>query len=151
MEKDALSIIINACAGVCIKEQQVLLTSRPLGKAYAGYWEFPGGKLEPGETADEALIRELREEIDIIVDKQHLQNLAMIEHIYPYGLVRLAVFIVDTWHGLISACENQKLFWLPLFDYNLPTNVLPTTEAIFSHLRNDCSHVKSCKRTTTTF
>ena len=90
-------------------DQRVLLTTRPAGKAYAGYWEFPGGKLEAGETVLEALARELHEEINVQIDGGEVLQSNVVD--YPHALVRLHFCLVRSWRGVITMREalNQAL------------------------------------------
>jgi len=88
---------------------EVLLSQRPVGKPLAGYWEFPGGKCEPGETPEEALSRELLEELGI--EPIAVQPLIEIPWTYPKMSVRLSVFLVSQWRGQVAAREGQVLRW----------------------------------------
>jgi 8-oxo-dGTP diphosphatase len=89
---------------------EFLLAQRPPGKVYAGYWEFPGGKVEPGETAREALIRELQEELGVTVDRAWPWLCR--EFSYPHATVRLRFFRVSAWQGELTAVEHSALVWL---------------------------------------
>lgn len=89
---------------------EFLLAQRPPGKVYAGYWEFPGGKVEPGETAREALIRELQEELGITVERAWPWLCR--EFSYPHATVRLRFFRVSSWQGELAAVEHSALVWL---------------------------------------
>jgi len=86
-----------------------LLTSRPEGKVYAGYWEFPGGKVEPGETVEAALRRELVEEIGITIGAVHPWRVELVD--YPHALVRLHFCKVFDWHGELHMHEGQSFAW----------------------------------------
>jgi 8-oxo-dGTP diphosphatase len=89
--------------------QQVLVTQRPAGKSMAGHWEFPGGKVEPGESDAEALKRELREELGIeIISARPLEELT---HDYPERRVVLSVWVVSEYAGVPAALEGQPLHW----------------------------------------
>jgi 8-oxo-dGTP diphosphatase len=95
-----------------------LLTSRPEGKVYAGYWEFPGGKVEPGETVEQALRRELMEEIGIAIGEVHPWRTAVVD--YPHALVRLNFCKVHHWTGELHMHEGQSFAW-----QRLPVQVRP--------------------------
>ena len=87
----------------------VLLAQRPSGKPYAGYWEFPGGKIEAGESASEALARELHEELGIVVEES--KWMITQRHDYPHADVELQFFIVTRWTGEIDPQEGQATAW----------------------------------------
>ncbi len=95
-----------------------LLTSRPEGKVYAGYWEFPGGKLEAGETVEQALRRELHEELGITIGVAELWKAQMVD--YPHALVRLHFCKVRQWEGELQMREAQSFAW-----QQLPVEVVP--------------------------
>ena len=88
---------------------RVLFAQRPPGKAYAGYWEFPGGKIEPGESSQDALIRELHEELGVYVTKA-IAWLTQ-QHVYPHAFVELHFFRVTDWHGEVRPQEGQRVAW----------------------------------------
>jgi 8-oxo-dGTP diphosphatase len=94
------------------REGRFLLTSRPLGKVYAGYWEFPGGKLEAGETVEQALRRELHEELGITIGAAHPWQQLVME--YPHAKVRLHFCKVHDWTGDFEMREAQSMAWQTL-------------------------------------
>ncbi len=101
---------ITAVAGVLRRNGTFLAVQRPEGKVMAGYWEFPGGKIEPGETPAAALGRELKEELGITgVAAGFWQT---IRHPYPHGRVTLHVFLVTAFSGEPAAMEHQQLRWV---------------------------------------
>ena len=106
----------EVAVGVLLREADgaLLLTSRPAGKPYAGFWEFPGGKLEAGETVEQALRRELIEELGVRIDAAQLWKTT--EHDYPHALVRLHWCKVVRWSGEFEMREGQQMAWqqLPL-------------------------------------
>jgi 8-oxo-dGTP diphosphatase len=103
------STIEVAVAVILRADGSFLLASRPDGKPYAGYWEFPGGKIHSGEPLLHALKRELQEELDIIVE--HAYRWVTRTFSYPHGTVRLCFFRILEWHGEPRPCENQQLSW----------------------------------------
>jgi 8-oxo-dGTP diphosphatase len=110
---------VDVAVGVLINAQgQFLLTSRPEGKVYAGYWEFPGGKVEPGETIEQALRRELHEELGITIGPAQPWQVTM--HEYPHALVRLHFCKVFEWAGEFEMREAQQMAWA-----DLPVQVQP--------------------------
>ena len=105
--------LVQVAVGVLIRDDHAfLMTSRPLGKAYAGYWEFPGGKLEAGETVAEALRRELQEEIGITITDCQPWQAEVID--YPHALVQLNFCKVTKWTGELQMREAQTFAWQQL-------------------------------------
>ena len=110
MTTPAAARIIDVAVGVIERpDGQVLLARRPEGKPYAGYWEFPGGKVEPGEPVAEALARELAEELGL-ADVRSVPWIT-VSHTYPHATVRLMFRRVRSWQGVPQACEGQTLAW----------------------------------------
>ncbi|TDP63401.1 NUDIX domain-containing protein [Roseateles toxinivorans] len=115
---------VDVAVGVLIerdasgREGRFLLTSRPVGKVYAGYWEFPGGKLEQGETVEEALRRELHEELGITIGAVHDWKIELMD--YPHARVRLHFCKVFEWSGEFQMREQQAMAW-----QQLPVQVVP--------------------------
>ena len=116
--------VTEVAVGVLVDAQgRFLLTSRPIGKVYAGYWEFPGGKLEAGETVEEALRRELHEEIGITISAAVPWRVLMMD--YPHARVRLNFCKVFAWTGAFEMREAQEMAWERLPVRSVP--VLPGT------------------------
>ncbi len=115
----------EVAVGILIRaDGALLLTSRPEGKPYAGYWEFPGGKLEAGETVEQALRRELQEELGITIGAAEVWKVT--EHDYPHALVRLHWCKVRTWDGDFEMREGQSMAW-----QTLPLQVTPVLPGAF--------------------
>ncbi|HQY44292.1 MAG TPA: (deoxy)nucleoside triphosphate pyrophosphohydrolase [Paracoccaceae bacterium] len=107
---------------------RVLLAQRPEGKSLAGLWEFPGGKVEPGETPEAALIRELREELGIDTWKSCLAPLTFASHSYEDFHLLMPLFACRRWQGTPVPQERQRLAWVwakDLKDYPMPPADLP--------------------------
>jgi len=107
---------------------RVLLAQRPPGKSLAGLWEFPGGKVEPGETPELALIRELREELGIDTWKSCLAPLTFASHSYEEFHLLMPLFACRKWDGIPTAQEGQTLAWVRpqnLRDYPMPPADIP--------------------------
>ena len=102
--------VVEVAVGVLIQpDGQFLLTSRPPGKVYEGYWEFPGGKLEAGESVETALRRELQEEIGVTIGAVHPWKVEMVD--YPHALVQLNFCKVFEWSGELQMHEGQSFAW----------------------------------------
>jgi len=111
--------VVDVAVGVLIQPNgDFLLTSRPPGKVYAGYWEFPGGKLEPGETVAAALARELHEELGLRIGASTRWREELVD--YPHALVRLHFCKVFEWQGELQMRESQTFAW-----QRLPVSVQP--------------------------
>jgi len=105
--------VVEVAVGVFVRSDGAfLLTSRPAGKPYAGYWEFPGGKLEADEDVRAALVRELQEELGVRVLSAHAWHDGMVD--YPHALVHLHFWIVSAWEGELRMLEGQTFSWQQL-------------------------------------
>ncbi|MCC2644394.1 MAG: mutT [Burkholderiales bacterium] len=130
--------MICAVAGVLQNGSYVFMSSRPAGKIYALNWEFPGGKLEVGETIAQALIRELKEEIGIDVSVDDCVPFTFITQSYADINVELHVLKVNKWRGEPCSLEGQELHWQ---DITMPCNKKPllvTTQKILDMLAHTC-------------
>ena len=120
---------VDVAVGVLVDPAgRFLLTSRPEGKVYAGYWEFPGGKLEPGESVEAALRRELHEELGITIGPATPWKVDMMD--YPHALVRLHFCKVFQWIGEFEMRERQQMAW-----QELPVQVAPVLPGTVPVLR----------------
>ncbi len=125
-------VLVAACALVDA-DGRVLLAQRPDGKAMAGLWEFPGGKVEGNETPEQSLIRELQEELGIVVNEACLAPLTFASHAYPDFHLLMPLYVCRRWEGQVTAIEGQKLAWVKpnrLRDYEMP----PADVPLISHL-----------------
>src|SRR6201993_1238374 len=102
--------LVVACALVDA-DKRVLLAQRPEGKSMAGLWEFPGGKVETGERPEVTLIRELKEELGIIVKEECLAPLTFASHLYPDFCLLMPLYVCRRWEGIVEAREKQTLKW----------------------------------------
>lgn len=115
-------VIVAACA-LLDRKGRVLLAKRPEGRSLAGLWEFPGGKVEAGERPDDALIRELREELGIAIAKKDLTPLTFASHAYPDFHLLMLVYLCRRWQLTVTALEGQELVWVSpetLHLYDMP-------------------------------
>jgi 8-oxo-dGTP diphosphatase len=125
-------VLVAACALVDT-DGRVLIAQRPEGKSMAGLWEFPGGKVEPGEQPEQSLIRELQEELGITVKPECLAPLTFASHTYPDFHLLMPLYVCRRWEGFVEAREKQKLKWVrpnELRNYPMP----PADEPLISHL-----------------
>jgi 8-oxo-dGTP diphosphatase len=125
-------VLVAACALVDA-DVRVLIAQRPAGKAMAGLWEFPGGKIEPGEPPEQSLVRELKEELGIVVNVACLAPLTFASHAYPEFHLLMPLYVCRRWEGTVRALEGQKIAWVRpnrLRDYPMP----PADEPLISHL-----------------
>ena len=124
--------LVVACALVDT-DKRVLIAQRPQGKTLAGLWEFPGGKVEAGETPEQSLIRELEEELGIVVREACLAPLTFASHRYPDFHLLMPLYVCRRWEGTITAKEGQRFAWVRpnrLRDYPMP----PADEPLVAHL-----------------
>ena len=127
--------LVVVAAGVLIDaDGRVLLTSRPEGKSFAGMWEFPGGKLAPDESPEQALVRELREELGITTAIGCLSPLSFVSHAYDDFHLLMPVFACRVWNGTPMAHEGQKLAWVTLREMER-YELLPADRPLATRLR----------------
>jgi 8-oxo-dGTP diphosphatase len=125
-------LVVVACALVDA-DGRVLIAERPEGKAMAGLWEFPGGKVEAGETPEQTLIRELQEELGIVVREACLAPLTFASHAYPDFHLLMPLYVCRRWDGQVTARHHARLTWVrpnKLRTYPMP----PADEPLVAHL-----------------
>ena len=125
-------VLVVACALVDA-DGRVLLAERPAGRSMAGLWEFPGGKVEAGERPEETLIRELMEELGIVVREACLAPLTFASHAYADFHLLMPLYVCRRWEGAVTAREGQRLAWVRpnrMRDYPMP----PADEPLVAHL-----------------
>jgi 8-oxo-dGTP diphosphatase len=126
------TVLVAACALVDA-DGRVLLAQRPQGKPMAGLWEFPGGKIESGERPEQTLIRELQEELGIVVREDCLAPLTFASHAYPDFHLLMPLYVCRRWEGTVTAREAQQIAWVKpnrLRNYDMP----PADVPLVSHL-----------------
>jgi 8-oxo-dGTP diphosphatase len=128
-----LDLVLVAACALVDSDGRVLIAQRPAGKPMAGLWEFPGGKVEPGERPEQTLIRELAEELGIIVNEACLAPLTFASHVYADFHLLMPLYVCRRWEQTVIAKEGQKLAWVrpnKLRDYPMP----PADVPLISHL-----------------
>jgi 8-oxo-dGTP diphosphatase len=123
-----VKMILVSAVALVDPDGRVLLAQRPEGKAMAGLWEFPGGKVEPGETPEAALIRELREELGVDTEESCLAPLTFASHSYDDFHLLMPLFVCRKWQGTPQPREGQTLEWARparLRDYPMPAADIP--------------------------
>ena len=118
-----MKILTVVAVALVDADARVLIARRPEGKALAGLWEFPGGKLDPGERPEAALIRELDEELGIAVKEACLAPLTFASHAYPDFHLLMPLWVCRRWEGTVAPREGQALKWVragKLRDYPMP-------------------------------
>jgi len=121
-------LVLVAAAALVDGDNRVLLAQRPDGKAMAGLWEFPGGKIEAGETPEQALIRELKEELAIDIAQACLAPFTFASHGYDDFHLLMPLYVCRKWQGAIAPREGQQVTWVRaarLRDYDMPPADLP--------------------------
>lgn len=125
-------LLVAACA-LIDADGRVLLAQRPAGKTMAGLWEFPGGKVEPSERPEQTLIRELKEELGIVVQEACLAPLTFASHSYEDFHLVMPLYVCRRWEGSVTGGEGQSLAWVKpnrLREYPMP----PADEPLIPHL-----------------
>ena len=125
-------VLVAACALVD-PDARVLIAQRPAGRPMAGLWEFPGGKVEAGERPENTLIRELKEELGIVVDETCLAPLTFASHGYPDFHLLMPLYVCRRWQGTVKPLEGQTFAWVRpnrLREYPMP----PADEPLIAHL-----------------
>lgn len=123
-----MKIVLVSAVALIDRDGRVLLAQRPEGKSLAGLWEFPGGKVEPGESPEAALIRELREELGIDTWSSCLAPLTFASHSYESFHLLMPLFVCRKWEGIVQGREGQALAWVrpnQLRNYPMPPADIP--------------------------
>ena len=132
-----MKLLLVAAAALIDSDARVLIAQRPQGKQLAGLWEFPGGKVEPGERPETALIRELAEELGIEVEEACLAPLTFASHAYKDFHLLMPLYVCRRWRGIVQAGEAQALKWVKpqnLRDYPMPPADAPLIPALIDLL-----------------
>jgi 8-oxo-dGTP diphosphatase len=133
--REKRSIVIVAACVLVNEAGELLIAKRPPGRPLAGLWEFPGGKVEQEEQPEEALIRELKEELGIEIASSDLEPLTFASHAYPDFYLLMPLYRCSRWRGRVTALEGQELRWVrkeALAEYDMP----PADEPLKTALRD---------------
>jgi 8-oxo-dGTP diphosphatase len=128
-----MKLLLVVAAALLDVDSRVLIAQRPQGKALAGLWEFPGGKVEPGEQPEAALIRELEEELSITVEEPCLAPLTFASHTYADFHLLMPLYVCRRWNGLVTPREAAALKWVHptrLRDFPMPPADAPLIPAL---------------------
>jgi 8-oxo-dGTP diphosphatase len=137
LKPDGRRLVLVAACALIDADGRVLIAQRPQGKQLAGLWEFPGGKVEPGETPEECLIRELREEIGIETKVACLAPLTFASHSYDDFHLLMPLYVCRRFEGIAMPLEGQKLKWVrprQMRDYPMPPADAPLIPALIDLL-----------------
>ena len=107
-----MKLLLVVAVALIDADGRVLIAERPEGKQLAGLWEFPGGKIEPGERPEETLIRELHEELGITVEEPCLAPLTFASHAYESFHLLMPLYVCRRWNGFVQSREGQRLKWV---------------------------------------
>ena len=132
-----LPIVLVSAAALVNAQGEVLLAQRPEGKSMAGLWEFPGGKVQPGETPEYALMRELEEELGIETRECCFSPIGFASHAYEDFHLLMPLFVCRVWRGEIKPQEGQAIAWVKpqnLYDYPMPEADIPLVYQIRDNL-----------------
>ena len=130
---EPLPVVLVVAVALIDSDGRVLLAQRPAGKSMAGLWEFPGGKVQPGEAPEAALIRELKEELDIDVTEACLAPLTFASHRYERFHLLMPLYVCRRWNGIVTPREGQALTWVraqKLDRYEMPPADKPLVAAL---------------------
>ena len=123
LPEDAVETVLVVAVALVDADDRVLIAKRPEGKEMAGLWEFPGGKVKPGELPETALVRELLEELGIDITESCLAPVTFASHLYDDFHLLMPLYVCRVWEGTVAAREGQELKWVRpvrLGDYDMP-------------------------------
>lgn len=130
-----MKLVLVAAVALIDADGRVLISKRPEGKQLGGLWEFPGGKVEPGERPEAALVRELKEELAIDVSESCLAPLTFASHAYDDFHLLMPLYVCRRWKGQVTGAEGQEIKWVAphrLRDYPMP----PADKPLIPHLQD---------------
>jgi len=131
-------VLVSACV-LIDKDSRILIAQRPQGKPMAGLWEFPGGKIEPGERPEDTVIREMREELSVTIRSAELEPIAFASHAYAEFHLLMPLFACRRWEGVLFPREGQSIAWVSATEllrspghYPMPAADLPLIPRLLS-------------------
>ena len=130
-----MAVVLVAALALIDSDNRVLIAQRPAGKSMAGLWEFPGGKVEPQEIPEHAVIREAKEELDVDIEQSCLAPLTFASHSYDGFHLLMPLYVCRIWDGVARSVEGQALKWvrpIDMGDYAMP----PADAPLVAHLRD---------------
>ena len=136
-EKSGLPLLVVAAAVLVDADGRLMIAQRPEGKSMAGLWEFPGGKVEEGESPEYALMRELKEELSIEARPCCFSPLGFTSHAYDKFHLMMPLYVCRVWAGTPKGRENQALKWIKprdLYDFSMPPADIPLISQILDNL-----------------
>lgn len=136
MDRNRTNILLVVACAVFSSDGKILISNRPINKPQAGFWEFPGGKIEDGETPEEALVRELLEELSIVVEPVALDPITFTSHSYEKFHVLMPFFACHSFEGIPRGREGQQIRWVmidELADYSMLPADRPLVAFLYNH------------------
>lgn len=141
MEHERPAHTLLVVAAILINEKnEILLTQRPEGKSLAGLWEFPGGKIEPDESPEEALVRELKEEIGIKAQEEDLIPFYFASQATEKFHLLMPLYALRKWEGTVTSCENQQYHWSAL-EKMTELDVIPADIPLIHYMQKHLFHL----------
>lgn len=137
-----LPVLFVTAIALADEAGRILLAQRPVGKDMAGLWEFPGGKVADGETPEQALVREMKEELDVCVDTHDLQPLTFASHAYERFHLFMPLFLCRRWQGTLRPMEGQQIAWV--FPKDFKAYPMPPADEPLAAFMQDVVLVKTC-------
>jgi 8-oxo-dGTP diphosphatase len=128
-EQKSVPLVLVAACALIDPDGRILIAQRPEGKSMAGLWEFPGGKVEPGETPEQTVIREMQEELGITIKEPCLAPFIFASHTYPNFHLLMPLFLCRRWEGIAQPREGQKVAWVKIKDLALNPERYPMPPA----------------------
>jgi 8-oxo-dGTP diphosphatase len=121
-------VLVAACA-LIDSDRRILIAQRPEGKSMAGLWEFPGGKVEEGERPEQTVIREMKEELGVVIEEACLSPFIFASHAYPEFHLLMPLYLCRRWNGIVIPLEGQRTAWVRIKDLGHESSRYPMPPA----------------------